>query len=311
MTGSVVVLTGGVGGAKLVLGLTQIVAPADITAIVNTGDDFQHLGLSISPDIDTLLYTLSGKSSIAKGWGREDESWNFMAALQSLGGEDWFQLGDGDLALHILRTARLTAGANLSQVTAAFAQAWGLGIRMLPMSDDPVSTQVFTDEGELPFQRYFVERRCEPRVQRIEFRGVATARPAPGVCEAIVSDNTRAIVIAPSNPYLSIDPILAIPGIAEALRNARAPVIAVSPIVGGQAVKGPTAKLMQELGAPVSPAAVAAHYGALLDGMVVDQRDGPQNLAIAQSSTDTLMLSLEDRVRVAREALTLADRLSS
>lgn len=311
MTGSVVVLTGGVGGAKLVLGLTQIVAPADITAIVNTGDDFQHLGLSISPDIDTLLYTLSGKSSIAKGWGREDESWNFMAALQSLGGEDWFQLGDGDLALHILRTARLTAGANLSQVTAAFAQAWGLGIRMLPMSDDPVSTQVFTDEGELPFQRYFVERRCEPRVQRIEFRGAATARPAPGVCEAIVSDNTRAIVIAPSNPYLSIDPILAIPGIAEALRNARAPVIAVSPIVGGQAVKGPTAKLMQELGAPVSPAAVAAHYGALLDGMVVDQRDGPQNLAIAQSSTDTLMLSLEDRVRVAREALTLADRLRS
>lgn len=311
MTGSVVVLTGGVGGAKLVLGLTQIVAPADITAIVNTGDDFQHLGLSISPDIDTLLYTLSGKSSIAKGWGREDESWNFMAALQSLGGEDWFQLGDGDLALHILRTARLTAGANLSQVTAAFAQAWGLGIRMLPMSDDPVSTQVFTDEGELPFQRYFVERRCEPRVQRIEFRGAATARPAPGVCEAIVSDNTRAIVIAPSNPYLSIDPILAIPGIAEALRNARAPVIAVSPIVGGQAVKGPTAKLMQELGAPVSPAAVAAHYGALLDGMVVDQRDGPQNLAIAQSSTDTLMLSLDDRVRVAREALALADRLSS
>lgn len=311
MTGSVVVLTGGVGGAKLVLGLTQIVAPADITAIVNTGDDFQHLGLSISPDIDTLLYTLSGKSSIAKGWGREDESWNFMAALQSLGGEDWFQLGDGDLALHILRTARLTAGANLSQVTAAFAQAWGLGIRMLPMSDDPVSTQVFTDEGELPFQRYFVERRCEPRVQRIEFRGVATARPAPGVCEAIVSDNTRAIVIAPSNPYLSIDPILAIPGIAEALRNARAPVIAVSPIVGGQAVKGPTAKLMQELGAAVSPAAVAEHYGQLLDGMVVDQRDGPQNLAIAQSSTDTLMLSLDDRVRVAREALALADRLSS
>lgn len=311
MTGSVVVLTGGVGGAKLVLGLTQIVAPADITAIVNTGDDFQHLGLSISPDIDTLLYTLSGKSSIAKGWGREDESWNFMAALQSLGGEDWFQLGDGDLALHILRTARLTAGANLSQVTAAFAQAWGLGIRMLPMSDDPVSTQVFTDEGELPFQRYFVERRCEPRVQRIEFRGAATARPAPGVCEAIVSDNTRAIVIAPSNPYLSIDPILAIPGIAEALRNARAPVIAVSPIVGGQAVKGPTAKLMQELGAPVSPAAVAAHYGALLDGMVVDQRDGPQNLAIAHVSTDTLMLSLDDRVRVAREALALADRLSS
>lgn len=312
MSGSVVVLTGGVGGAKLVLGLTQVIAPADIIAIVNTGDDFQHLGLSISPDIDTLLYTLSGKASIAKGWGREDESWSFMAALRSLGGEDWFQLGDGDLALHVLRSARLAAGESLSEVTAGVAQAWGLGVRMLPMSDDPVATQVFTAEGEMPFQRYFVERRCEPHVQRIEFRGAATARPAPGAVEAILSVNTRAILIAPSNPYLSIDPILAIPEIADALKRARAPIIAVSPIVGGQAVKGPTAKLMQELGAPVSPAAIAEHYGALLlDGMLVDERDGAQTLAIAHTSTDTLMLSLDDRIRVAREALALADRLSS
>src|SRR3984885_2312124 len=165
----VVVLTGGVGGAKLVLGLMQVMPAADITAIVNTGDDFRHLGLRVSPDLDTLLYTLSGKSNVAQGWGREGESWQFMETLRSLGGEDWFQLGDGDLALHVLRTAALARGETLSAVTSRFTERWGVRTVMLPMSDDPVATHLATDEGDLPFQRYFVERRCAPAVRAIRF----------------------------------------------------------------------------------------------------------------------------------------------
>ena len=309
MSESVVVLTGGVGGAKLVLGLMQVLPPETITTIVNTGDDFRHLGLWVSPDIDTLLYTLSGKANAVQGWGREGETWNFMEALRSLGGEDWFNLGDGDLALHVLRTQRLSEGQTLSQITADFNRAWNVGIRTLPMSDDPVETRVTTDEGELGFQTYFVGRRCAPAVQGVAFRGAESASPAPGVCDAIAAAST--ILIAPSNPYLSVDPILAVPGIVEALSAARAPVVAVSPIVGGEAVKGPTAKLMRELGIEVSPAAVAAHYGALLDGMLVDQRDGDIDPGVAHARADTLMLTLEDRVRVAKAVLCLAEDLRS
>lgn len=309
MTGRVVVLTGGVGGAKLVLGLSRAVPPEQITAIVNTGDDFQHLGLHISPDLDTLLYTLAGKANAAQGWGREDESWSFMAVLRSLGGEDWFQLGDGDLALHVLRTMRLNAGETLGRISADFARDWGIGVSILPMSDDPVATFVATDEGDLPFQRYFVERRCAPAVSAIRFEGAATARAAPGVAEAIVDPATDAILIAPSNPYLSIDPILALPEIRSALERRTAPVVAVSPIVGGNAVKGPTAKLMSELGVPVSPAAIASHYGGLIDGMLVDERDEVGNIGVETSSADTLMITLADRIRVAQAVLALADRL--
>lgn len=309
MTGRVVVLTGGVGGAKLVLGLSRAVPPEQITAIVNTGDDFQHLGLHISPDLDTLLYTLAGKANAAQGWGREDESWSFMAVLRSLGGEDWFQLGDGDLALHVLRTMRLNAGETLGRISADFARDWGIGVSILPMSDDPVATFVATDEGDLPFQRYFVERRCAPAVSAIRFEGAATARAAPGVAEAIVDPATDAILIAPSNPYLSIDPILALPEIRSALERRTAPVVAVSPIVGGNAVKGPTAKLMSELGVPVSPAAIASHYGGLIDGMLVDERDEVGNIGVETSSADTLMITLADRIRVAQAVLVLADRL--
>lgn len=309
MSSRVVVLTGGVGGAKLVLGLTQLLPAASVTAIVNTGDDFRHHGLSIAPDIDTLLYTLSGKSNAAQGWGREGESWGFMSALRSLGGEDWFALGDGDLALHVLRTARLSQGETLSKITADFARAWGIEAQILPMSEQRVETHLDTDAGQLSFQRYFVEQRCQPRVSAIEFRGASTAQPAPGVCEAITAAETRAIIIAPSNPYLSIDPILSIPGIRAALAAARAPIVAVSPIVGGDAVKGPTAKLMRELGIAVTPAAVATHYGELLDGMLVDERDGVNALGIAHASCDTLMQTLADRVRVAQAALQLADAI--
>jgi LPPG:FO 2-phospho-L-lactate transferase len=311
MSGRTVVLTGGVGGAKLVLGLMQVCPPETITAIVNTGDDFRHMGLAISPDIDTLLYTLSGRANAAQGWGRENETWTFMETLKSLGGEDWFLLGDGDMAMHALRSHLLASGDRLSAVTARFAAAWGLALRILPMSDDPVATHVETEQGELPFQRYFVEQRCAPAVRAIRFEGGERARPAPGVIEAISDPDTRAILIAPSNPWLSVDPILAVPGISEALTAASAPVVAVSPIVGGQAVKGPTAKLMGELGLAVTNRAIAAHYADVVDGLLVDQRDGGEGLAIPHMVTDTLMKTLDDRMRVARAALDLAERIAS
>ncbi|MCG2841097.1 2-phospho-L-lactate transferase [Sandaracinobacter sp. RS1-74] len=301
-----VVLTGGVGGAKLVLGLIHALPAADVTAIVNSADDFRHFGLAISPDIDTLLYTLSGKANAAQGWGREGESWAFMEALRSLGGEDWFALGDGDLALHVLRTARLAAGESLSAITADFARKWGIGARILPMSDDIVATQLVTDEGRLDFQRYFVERRCQPVVRSVEFAGAATARPAPCVVEALLSPETDAILIAPSNPFLSVDPLLAIPAIREALRQASAPIVAVSPIPGGQAVKGPTAKLMRELGLEVNAAAIARHYQGIADALLLDDRDPPADIHMPYARTDTLMQTLDDRVRVARAALALA-----
>lgn len=307
----IVTLTGGVGGAKLVLGLMRICPPEQITAIVNTGDDFRHFGLTISPDIDTLLYTLSGKANAAQGWGREGESWSFMDALKSLRGEDWFLLGDGDLALHVLRSHLLARGETLSAITARFAAAWGLDLTILPMSDDPVATHLNTSEGDMPFQRYFVERRCAPEVRTIRFEGAERANPAVGVIEAITAPDTRAIVIAPSNPWLSVDPILAVPGIREALASARAPVVAVSPIVGGQAVKGPTAKLMQELGLTVTNQSIAAHYADVIDGLLIDERDDASDISIPHDVGDTLMKTLEDQERVARAALTLADRIAS
>jgi LPPG:FO 2-phospho-L-lactate transferase len=307
---SVVVLTGGVGGAKLVLGLTSLLPAGSVTAIVNTGDDFTHLGLAVSPDIDTLLYTLSGKANAAQGWGREGESWQFMAALRTLGGEDWFQLGDGDLALHVLRSMRLKAGEGLAAIISDFAAAWEIDATILPMSEDPVRTMLASDEGELDFQHYFVARRCQPVVHRISFAGAERARPGPGVLDAIGDPDTAAILIAPSNPFLSVDPILAVPGIRDALQSARAPVVAVSPLVGGQAVKGPTAKLMAELGLEVNVAAVARHYGDVIDGILVDKRDPPVDLAVASARADTMMRTLDDRIRVAQAALDLAATLT-
>lgn len=307
MSARYTVLTGGVGGAKLVDGLYRILPANSLSAIVNTGDDFWHLGLAVSPDIDTLLYTLSGKANQTLGWGRADETWNFMAALRSLGGVDWFKLGDGDLALHVLRGAALAAGEPLSVIIARFAQAWSLNLSILPMSDDPVRTWVETDEGMLPFQRYFVERQCAPKVQAVRFEGATAAQPAPGVIAAIM--NCDAVFIAPSNPWLSVDPLLAIAAIRAALQSTAAPVVAVSPLIEGKAVKGPTAKLMGELGLDVTNATIAAHYGDWLDGLVVhDADDGPPRLAIAR--TDTLMHTAEDRERVARAALVLAAELA-
>lgn len=309
MSGRVTVLTGGVGGAKLVLGLQQVMPAEKITAIVNTGDDFRHFGLHVAPDIDTLLYTLSGKANQAQGWGREGESWSFMEALRSLNEEDWFLLGDGDLALHVVRSHALAQGKPLSAITRDFARSWDIRVEILPMSDDRVATRVLTDEGELDFQRYFVERRCAPAVKSLWFDGIETARPAPGVLEAIASPENDAILIAPSNPFLSVDPILAVPGIRAALANAPAPVVAVTPVIGGQAVKGPTAKLMREFGLEVTPAAIAAHYEAILDGLLIDERDRAAQVSVRHAFADTMMKSLDDRARVARDALALAATL--
>ena len=303
MNGHVVVLTGGVGGAKLVLGLQQLVAADCLTAIVNTGDDFRHLGLHISPDIDTLLYTLSGKANQAQGWGREGESWSFMAALRELGGEDWFALGDHDLALHVLRSMRLARGEGLAAITRDFARNWGIEIEVLPMSEQTVATHVRTDEGLLEFQRYFVERRCQPAVSGVEFHGAEAALPAPGVTQAIARADV--ILVAPSNPFLSIDPMLAIPELRAALHAARAPVIAVSPIIGGKTIKGPTAKMMAEMGMDVSNEVIARHYGGLIDGLLIDTDDlAPKGVVAGRA--DIMMRSLEDKARVARAALDFA-----
>lgn len=306
MSGRYAVLTGGVGGAKLVDGLYRLLPPNSLTAIVNTGDDFRHFGLPISPDIDTLLYTLSGKSNRTLGWGREGETWSFMAAVRSLGGEDWFNLGDGDLALHVMRGVALGVGEALSAVTARFAAAWDLALEIVPMSDNPVATWVESEEGSLPFQRYFVERQCQPKVISISFDGAAAARPAPGVIEAIASAD--AVFIAPSNPWLSVDPILAVSGVRKALIDCAGPVIAVSPLVDGKAVKGPTTKLMSELGLAISNDNIWDHYADILDGLMV-HNDDPVPDGIAISRTNTMMHSATDRERVARAALEFANEL--
>jgi LPPG:FO 2-phospho-L-lactate transferase len=304
----IVVLTGGVGGAKLVHGLLHAVDPTSVTAIVNTGDDFRHLGLHVSPDIDTLLYTLSGKSNSAQGWGREGESWSFMAALRELGGEDWFNLGDMDLALHILRTSALGQGRTLAEITADFARQWQIGAKVLPMSNDPVTTILDTDAGVLEFQRYFVERQCAPVVKSIRFDGAEDAVPAPGVLEAI--GNANAVLIAPSNPFLSIDPLLAIPAIRQALIECRSPVVVVSPLIGGQSIKGPTVKLIAELGLAPDNAMIVRHYGVFLNGIVFDSGDPPDVPGVSIAQTDTLMRTIDDKVRVAQAALDLAARLT-
>ncbi len=303
--GAVVALSGGVGGAKLALGLYNVLPPGALTVVANTGDDFGHLGLSISPDLDTLLYTLAGLDNSETGWGRRGETWTFMAALDALGGETWFRLGDGDLATHVERTRRLAAGESLAAVTDDFRRRLGISARLLPMSDDPVRTRLLTDEGWLDFQDYFVRRHCAPVVREIVFAGAAAARPNPDFLAALADDGLRMVVICPSNPLISIDPILSLPGVRGALRACRAPVVAVSPIIGGKAVKGPTAKMMAELGLPVDAASVARHYGGLLDHYVVDAADADAagEIDIPVTATRTLMETMADREALARVVL--------
>jgi len=307
---SVLTLSGGVGGAKLALGLYRVLPPETLTVIANTGDDFEHLGLSISPDIDTLLYTLGGIDNLELGWGRRNETWTFMAALESLGGETWFKLGDGDLATHIERTRRLAAAESLTQITDDFRCRLGISARLLPMSDDQVRTRLRTEEGWLDFQDYFVRLHSEPVVREIVYAGASQARANPDFLAALLDDDLEAVVICPSNPFLSIDPILSLPGVRDALRASRAPVVAVSPIIGGKAVKGPTAKLMAELRLPVSAAAVARYYGDIIDVYIADAADGGEvaEIDVAVSFAPTLMQTVEDRETLATAVLAAADR---
>jgi LPPG:FO 2-phospho-L-lactate transferase len=302
---NVVALAGGVGGAKLVDGLAKALPLPDLTVVVNTGDDFEHLGLRISPDLDTVCYTLAGLANPDTGWGQKDETWHALESLSKLGGPRWFGLGDHDLGTHLERTRRLKQGEPLSQITREFCKAWEIGTTVLPMTDDRVATNVLTRElGELPFQNYFVELHCEPEVAGFRFAGIAEAIPAPGVIEAL--EDAELIVICPSNPWVSIQPILGLPGVVEILK--KRPVVAVSPIIGGKAIKGPAAKMYSELGINPSALAVARHYGTLLTGFVLDRVDEHFLNDIEQSgiipyATDTLMLSANDRYRLAKDVL--------
>jgi LPPG:FO 2-phospho-L-lactate transferase len=310
--GPVLALSGGVGGAKLALGLYRVLPPDVLTVIANTGDDFEHLGLSISPDLDTLLYTLSGQANPELGWGRAGETWTFMKALEALGGETWFRLGDGDLATHVERTRRLDAGERLSAIIDDFRRRLGIRAQLLPASDDPVRTRLCTGEGGwLDFQDYFVRRRCEPTVCELAFAGAETSRPHLDFLAALADPELRAVIVCPSNPFISIDPILAVPGVRDALCACRAPVVGVSPIVAGQAVKGPTAKMMAEFGLPVDAATPARHYRDFLDVYVADEADAAAvaDLDIPVMLARTLMQSLEDREALARTALAAAERV--
>lgn len=308
----VIALSGGIGGAKLALGLKQVLPEGALTVIANTGDDFVHMGLHVSPDIDTLVYTLAGLNNPETGWGRVDETWSFMAAAEALGGEAWFKLGDGDLAMHVLRTARLAGGETLSAVTAEVCRALGVGAAIVPMSDQLVRTMLRSDEGWLEFQDYFVRRQAAPVVAEIIYEGAADAAPPHGLCELIVGEDVDAIVICPSNPLISVEPILAVPGIRNALATACSPVVAVSPIIAGRAVKGPTAKMLHELGFAADAATVMQRYAGLIDAFVADSNDVAALEALGSdvvlAGGDIMMTTLADRERVARCVLEVAGK---
>lgn len=305
----IVALAGGVGGAKLADGLAQALEPGNLTVIVNTGDDFDHFGLRICPDLDTVCYNLAGLQNPETGWGRAEETWQAFESVAALDGPGWFRLGDRDLGTHLERTRRLHAGDALSAITTDFCRAWGIRSAVLPMSDQPIPTIVLSDEGELAFQDYFVARQCQPRVTGFRFEGILASRPAPGVLAAIQAAD--AVVICPSNPWVSIDPILGVPGIRTAV--AEKAVVAVSPLVGGKALKGPAAKMFRELEIEPSAAAVAQHYGGLLSGFVLDQQDEnlTKRLTVPALITDTIMSEREKRVRLAEEVLSFTKGLLS
>jgi LPPG:FO 2-phospho-L-lactate transferase len=304
----VLALCGGVGGAKLALGLHHVLPPGDLMVMVNTGDDFEHLGLSLSPDLDTVMYTLGGVSNPELGWGRAGDTWNFMAEIERLGGETWFRVGDKDLAVHIERTRRLAAGEPLSAITIDMARHFGIVSRVLPMTNDMVRTMVVTEEGTLDFQQYFVQRRCEPVVKSLAYAGASDAQVLSEIRQLLEQDSLQAIVLCPSNPWLSLAPMLEMPSFREALRESTAPVIAVSPLIGGQAVKGPTAKIMRDLRMEVSSATIASFYEGVIDGFVLDSSDAylASQIPVATHVTSTLMKSTADKQRLAREVMDFA-----
>jgi LPPG:FO 2-phospho-L-lactate transferase len=302
----VVVFTGGTGGTKLVQGLQQVIAPEDLTVIVNTGDDIEWWGLHVSPDIDSVLYGLSGLLGTTRGWGIENDSFRCLERMKQLGEPSWFSLGDLDLATHLTRTAMLRAGKSLSQATAELAAKLGIAARVLPMSDDGVSTVLDTAKDTLTFQEYFVREGYQVKVNNVRFEGAEQARPAPGVIDAI--ESSEAIIFAPSNPVTSIGPILAVPGLRDALRRTKAPVAAVSPIVGGAAVSGPASALMKMMGWPSTIAGVAKAYDDFLDVLVADHADeaGASKMSGQQPRvlcTNTIMSSMDAKRELARFAL--------
>jgi len=312
----IVALAGGVGGAKLAFGLSRVLTPEQLTVIVNIGDDFEHLGLHVSPDLDTVMYTLAGIANPETGWGLAGESWAFIQAVERLGGPIWFRLGDRDMATHVLRKQALASGQSLSAITTAFCRQLGIDCTVLPASDDPVRTTVRTDTGTLAFQDYFVRLRCEPVVRGFSFDGAERARALPAALAALADPALQAILFCPSNPFVSIDPILAIPGLRPAIAAARVPKIAVSPIIGGAAVKGPAAKMMAELGHDVSALGVARYYRGLIDGLVLDDVDialapDVQALGLKVAVRPTLMRSDTDRIALARTVLEIAKSWTS
>lgn len=307
----IVALAGGVGGAKLVFGLAKASETLDLTIIVNTGDDFDHLGFRICPDLDTICYTLAGLANPDTGWGRINESWNFITELKALGGHDWFRIGDKDMAIHVERTARLKKGQPLSRIVKDFCEIWKINNLVLPMSDQKVETIVSTNEyGELPFQDYFVKKRCEPTIKGFKFNGINRAKPAPGVINSI--EQADAIVICPSNPWVSIDPILHVTNILPELRKKT--ILAISPLVSGKAIKGPAAKMYTELGIKPSAFSVAKHYKNLIKSIVIDNQDLQLSkdiidLGIIPFNTNIIMNSDEDKLNLGKDVLNFIDRL--
>ncbi len=299
-------LAGGIGASKFLLGLASVMPPEDITIIANTGDDIELFGLRICPDIDTVTYTLAGVINEETGWGLKDDTFECLRWLARYGEASWFNLGDRDLATHIFRTNQLRSGRSLSEVTDGVRRALGVRARVLPMTDAYTPTRVVTDEGEMHFQEYFVRRRCEPRVREIRFDNIESAEPAPGVVSAILE--ATAVIICPSNPFISIGPILAVPGVRDALRETRATVAAITPIIGGKALKGPAADMLRDLGHEVSASAVAEMYDDLLDVFILDETDAEraaaiQALGMRVFSTDTVMNTLDDKQNLARWVL--------
>ena len=305
----VLALAGGVGGAKLALGLSRILSPGELTIVVNTGDDEVFHGLHVSPDLDTVMYTLSGLANPETGWGLEGDSFAGNDMLRRYGAPAWFNLGDKDMATHIRRTQLLNEGWTLSQVTAELCSKLGVRHPVIPMADGRVATMVDTNQGNLSFQDYFVRLRCEPVARGIEFRGEAV--PSSGFTEAL--ETAGCLVYCPSNPFLSIAPILSLPGVREGIASFQGPRIAVSPIVGGRALRGPAAKLMGELGYDVSCAGVASWYRGICDGLVIDRADREEAEAVAATGlraeiADTVMTTDEDKIALARAVIGLAER---
>ncbi len=303
-----VALAGGTGAAKFLRGLCRLVDPRDLTVVVNTGDDTELWGLHISPDLDTVCYTLAGVIDAARGWGLAEETFHALGQKARFGEPTWFNLGDRDLATHLHRTRLLRGGRSLSEATSAIAGALGVGPRVLPMSDQPVRTRVLGPDGWLGFQEYFVREKAQVEVRAVEYAGAETAAPAPGILDALAA--AHAVIVCPSNPVTSIGPILAVPGIADALARSPATALAISPIIGGESVSGPAGRLMAALGLPASPAGVARAYAPWLDTLVFDEQDrreAPEILALGVSpvTAKTIMAGREDEVALARRVLEL------